>query len=561
MARSGDFLHGRVPHAAQREKFLLSRPAVIDVRKRCIMSESFVLKGNIWTGDSGKPYVEALRVSGGKVLQTGSVSEIVPSAGEKVYDYGRCLVTPGFTDAHLHFGAYARAGIYPDCGSAESLEDLLDFLRGQVKDAGAGRWVRCINFIELNWKHPAVPTRLQLDRIAPDTPLVVSHYGAHMHIANTAAFKSAGLWDSSDPEIERGSDGLPTGKLFDSGADAMIRAIQAQHETDAALTAFFEKALHKLTSLGLTALHACDAPTYALGERPDLMQNLDAGGRMPMHVFFYHDRLPDFKVRSQRNFKSGHLAYAGLKVFADGSLGARTAALSRPYSDEPGESGHLIHTDEQMISLFRAAQMRGIQVQTHAIGDAACKQVVRCVEAVQKELGRPEAPYRLNHAIVLGEGMPERIARAGIVVDLQPIQIWDDRNMAPLRLGPRLFRMAYQLRRLADAGILLTGSSDAPCDDPNPWYGIGVAATHLGLDGSVPEGHDTAQKLTLDEALRLYTVNPWKAMAFDGPAAGTLVPGAPADIAVADRDVFKAAPAEICQVKNQATFFEGEKVF
>ncbi len=525
------------------------------------MSKSLVVMGNIWTGDPKNPHAEALRVVGDRIVQVGEKSDVVPAKGEEIYDFGDCLVTPGFTDSHIHFGAYARAGMYPDCGNANSLEELLDFLGGQVQGAAPDRWIRCINFIELNWKRPAVPSRLQLDRIALETPLLVSHYGAHFHIANTKAFELSGLWDSHDSEIERGADGLPTGRLFDSGADAMIKIIEAQYETNEALMSFSERALKKLSSMGIVALHACDAPSYALGERPDILQDLDEMGKLPMHVLLYHDELPNFAIRSGAGLNGGHIAYAGLKLFADGSLGARTAALNEPYSDKSDEYGRLLYPDEKLMEKLRAAQKRRIQVQIHAIGDAANEQVVGCVEAVQRELGRPAFPFRLNHAIVLPEGMPERIARAGIVVDLQPIQMWDDRNMAPSRLGERLYHRTYQLRRLADTGVLLTGSSDAPCDDPNPWYGIGIAATHRGLDGLMLEGQDASQKLTIDEALALYTMNPWKALGVKDGTAGILVPGARADIAVADRNVFELAPGDICKVKNQATFFEGRRVF
>lgn len=525
------------------------------------MSKSLVVMGNIWTGDPKNPHAEALRVVGDRIVQVGEKSDVVPAKGEEIYDFGDCLVTPGFTDSHIHFGAYARAGMYPDCGNANSLEELLDFLGGQVQGAAPDRWIRCINFIELNWEHPAVPSRLQLDRIAPETPLLVSHYGAHFHIANTKAFELSSLWDSHDPEIERGADGLPTGRLFDSGADAMIKIIEAQYETNEALMSFSERALKKLSSMGIVALHACDAPSYALGERPDILQDLDEMGKLSMHVLLYHDELPNFAIRSGAGLNGGHIAYAGLKLFADGSLGARTAALNEPYSDKSDEYGRLLYPDEKLMEKLRAAQKRRIQVQIHAIGDAANEQVVGCVEAVQRELGRPAFPFRLNHAIVLPEGMPERIARAGIVVDLQPIQMWDDRNMAPSRLGERLYHRTYQLRKLADAGVLLTGSSDAPCDDPNPWYGIGIAATHRGLDGLMLEGQDASQKLTIDEALALYTMNPWKALGVKDGKAGILVPGARADIAVADRNVFELAPGDICKVKNQATFFEGRRVF
>ena len=175
------------------------------------MSKSCVVTGTIWTGDPRNPRAEALRVVDDRIVQVGARSFVAPAKDEDVWDFGSCLVTPGFTDSHIHFGAYARAGMYPDCGTANSLEELLEFLRAQVKDAAPGQWIRCVNFIELNWKRPAVPSRLQLDGVAPETPLLVSHYGAHFHVANTKAFELSGLWDSHDPEIERGADGLPTG--------------------------------------------------------------------------------------------------------------------------------------------------------------------------------------------------------------------------------------------------------------------------------------------------------------------------------------------------------------
>ncbi len=522
---------------------------------------SFVLRGNIWTGDEKRPRARALRVENGKIVGVGAREEIVPRSGDEIYDFGDCTVTPGFTDSHLHFGAYARTWMYPDCSGAKSLEDLLDFLRDQVKKNESGAWLRVVNFVELNWEHPAVPTRLDLDAVAPDTPLLLSHYGGHFHVANTKAFERSGLWNVNSPEIERGADGLPAGRLIDSGADAMIKLIEASCETVEQLTKYSAAAIEKLSSMGITALHTSDAPSYALGDRPDILQDLDEAGRLPAHVFIYHDKLPNTLIRSRICLNGGHIAYAGLKLFADGSLGARTAALIEPYSDDAAERGRLLFSDGELMKNFREAQSRRIGVQIHAIGDAANEQVVRCIEKVQSELGSPEIPYRLNHAIVLTEDLPERIARAGIVVDLQPIQMWDDRNMAPARLASRLHDRAYQLRALADAGIVLTGSSDAPCDDPNPWWGIGLAATHRGLDGSLLKGQNEAQKLTLDEALTIYTANPWKSLGIDPRKAGILCPGAAADCAVADCDVFALAPEKICAVKNQATFFEGRKVF
>ena len=518
---------------------------------------SYIVKGKIWTGDDAQPYTDWFRVRGGVITERGDAASFAPACGEEVLDYGENLVLPGFTDAHIHFTAFAKRKIYRDLSDVKSLEEMLDAVREECAKAGKGGWVRCINYNETYWENPQLPDIAALDEIAPDNPVILSRYCGHNHIANSEGFRRAGIYDAQSVNIVRGADGELTGLLTEGGAGPIIEAVAAEYETPEKLRELIHAACLELAASGITAVHANDAPSYALGEDLAAMQDLDAQGRLPLRVLCYHDRLPNYTIKS--GFGNDKISFAGLKLFTDGCLGGHTAALCEPYSDSPDTCGLINWTDEELYSLLAEAHRREIQVQIHAIGDKAVEQVVTAIEKVTAEYGRPELPFRIIHCIVCPKDLVGRIAASGSVVDLQPIQVHTDRAMAPLRLGKRMDH-SYSFKTLHDVGILLTGSSDAPMEVPDPWFSIWCAVCRTNIDGTPLEGYNPDEKLDVDSALKMYTVNPWIAVG-KADRFGKIAQGYSADFTVTDSDPTTMPPENLRSVKNAATFVGGECVF
>ena len=519
---------------------------------------SFIVKGCIWTGDKERPKADYFRVNDGIISEVGDSAALVAHDGEKVYDFTSNLVTPGFTDAHIHLTAYAKLKLYRDLSSVSSIEELLAAVREEAAKTKKGDWVRCVNFNEENWAVKVSPNIAMLDEATPNNPVILSRYCGHKHIVNTAGFKKSGLYDSTDVNVVRDAEGKLTGVITEGGAGCIISSVAGEYETPQKIKELLANACRKLSSLGITAVHANDAPTYALGEELAAMQDLDDEGILPVRIHCYHDSMPHYRFRS--GFGNDKISFAGLKIFADGCLGSHTAALFEPYSDSPETSGQLNHSDEEMYQILQTAKDRGIQVQIHAIGDKALDQVLTAIEKVIAVSGAPPLPFRINHAIVCPQNIIDRIAKTGSIVDLQPIQAHTDREMAPARLGPKRMENLYPCKSLYEAGVFLTGSSDAPIEDPNPWLSIWSSVTRGNFDGSPLTWYNMNEKLSLFSALEMYTVNAWKAIGCT-KGFGVIKAGCRADFAVADGNPFDIPEGELYKVKNKATFLDGVLVW
>lgn len=525
------------------------------------ISTNILVKGKIWTGQANNPYAEAFLVSGGCFLCVGDYS-YVKSLSElskcDFFDEGDDLVIPGMSDAHIHLTAQAKQDIYVNLADSLSIEDAMDRLRSQALDLPAGTWVRGINYNEENWREVIRPTRELLDRLGPNRPLLVSRYCGHVHVANTEALQRSGLWHSEDINVVRDDRGLPSGVLNEGAAGAILTEIVAMYETPDRVESMLAKTCAKLSSLGITAAHVCDVPSYALEENLTAYQALEEAGRLPLRIICFHDALPNYSFRS--GFGSPLVRFGGLKLFCDGSIGGRTAALSAPYSDDPSTAGQLNHSDEGLCEQVRRAHRRGIQVQIHVIGDRAIDQALRVLSQVTAEEGKPTRPYRLNHMTYCPQHLIEKARDLGVVIDAQPAQPFRNRHMAPARLGAERIPFAYAYRRFLDAGILLTGSSDGPIEDINPWTGIWAAVNRTDELGFPMRYSPPDDRLSLDEALRMYTTNPWEALGC-GAKWGKIVSGARADFTVLKGDPFKIPVEELKDVRHRRTFLDGRCVW
>ena len=520
--------------------------------------KDLLIRARIWTGDPGRPRAEAAVVSGGRFVFVGDFAQaraMYPDA--EVADWGENMMMPGMSDGHLHLTAFARQNLYVNLLYVRSLEETAVLLREKAAEVGSGAWIRAINYNEMAWPDTTPPSMEWLDSLGLDNPVILSRYCGHRHVANSRSMRESGLVDSSDPYVLRDASGKVTGVMTEGGAAPIIEIVAREYETPAKLTAVMEKATTIMASRGITCGHACDAPTYALGEELFTWQDLYEAGRLPVRVICYHDRLPGFTFRS--GLGNDQIMYGGLKIFMDGTLGGHTCSMREPFDDMPETCGVPNHDDEELFATLLEAQKRGIQVQIHMIGDAAIEQAARAVERVVAELGQPRLPYRFVHVIVCPADLRERLKKLGVVLDVQPCQCYTDRVMAPLRLGAKRALDAYPFRALWDTGLIVAGSTDAPMEEENMWIGIWNAVTRADDDGS-PLKYDPSPTLTLDEALTAYTVNPWRALG-KGDEFGMIREGYHADFTVIDGDPFKMPAMELKDTKHLATYLEGRLVW
>ena len=517
--------------------------------------------GHVWTGDEKNASAEAFLVENGAFTAVGSNKHVESmAAGKSVerIDASGSLVIPGITDSHAHLTAYCKESLYLNLSDVTSIDIMLDRIKSYVEAHPEHHWVRATNYNEAMWEAPVIPTMEMIDAAGGGKAVLVSRYCGHVHVAGRKAIVEGGLWDSADENVIRGADGEPNGILNEGAAAPIIQKITEEHETPRIIRALALEGCKRLASMGITAVHACDVPSYGIGEDLAAMLDLRDDGTLPLRVIMYHDTLPNLGIRS--GFGDRFVSYAGLKVFVDGNLGGFTSAMREDFSDRPGCRGQFNHTDEELFEILHEATLRDIQVLMHMIGDAAADQAIRACQRVLRDVGKPRFPFRFNHLIVCAHDQIAPMKELGVVLDVQPIQAFTDRSMAPSRLGRERMNSAFSFRRLYDTGLIMAGSSDCPIESPNPWLGIWAAVCRTDNDGSPLKDAKPDEVLTLDEALAIYTRNPYRAIC-RGDKVGEIREGAMADFAILEGNPFSEDKQSLKDTKVRATYLEGRKTF
>jgi predicted amidohydrolase YtcJ len=507
-----------------------------------------VTGGKIWTGVKGAPFAEALLVRGSKIAAIGTKEEVAGRAKMEntvTLELGGNLVLPGLTDSHIHLGAFAKQKNAVDLFGLKSKREFLDKIREKALQSGPGDWIYGCRFNETTWDVPAVPNRADLDSLDIPNPVLVMRICAHVNVANTKAMVLAGL----DTE---GS--LSSGILNEEAAFPILEVKEKAERDPERQEELIRKACSDLAECGITSAHICGAAYYGMEEDLSFYQSLHSKQTLPVRVISYHDEIPNLKIKS--GFGDDWVAYGGYKTFLDGSLGGRTAALTKDYSDAPGVKGVLNHKNEELLSSLEEVTLRGIQSQIHAIGDAALDQALEAIGKVQEKFGKPELPFRVNHAIVCRPDQLEKIRTLGIAIDIQPVQAFSDRHMAPTRLGAERIATCYVYRDMADAGVPMLSSSDSPVEDINPWEGIWAGVTRRDGDEYLCCFAGREQRLTLQEMLETYIVIPQEVTG-RGSRLGKLAEGYLADFTILDCDPFGIPAEDLKKVRSTHTVAGG----
>ncbi len=500
----------------------------------------------------------------GKVLATGDAAALraqYPEA-KRIDGHGKTLL-PGLIDAHGHVFRLGFKTTEISLSGTRDLQQAQGIIRTYGDKNPQRQWLLGYGWNQVNWKLGRFPTAAELDAAVADRPVRLIRVDGHAAWLNTKAMQAAGITrDTKDPaggRIERDASGNPTGVLVDKAMALVNNVIPPYSDDDrrAALAA----ALAHMNALGLTG--AGDAGVTAQEDR--IYREFADQGKLTTRIYgMIRDTGDDFKALSAKGPLSGYggdrYYLRAVKLYGDGALGSRGAALMAPYSDDHVHSGLLFMSDAAMQASVKMAIKAGYQVNVHAIGDATNHQVLDAIEAAYKEVGGRELRNRIEHAQVISLPDIPRFKQLDLIASMQPTHATSDMNMAEDRIGKERIKGAYAWQTLLRQGTVIAGGSDFPVESANPFYGLHAAVTRTDHEGRPIKGWHPEEAMTLAQAFRAFTLDAAYAE-HQEKTLGSLEPGKWADFILVDQDLFKVAPAEIWKTRVLQTWVAGERVY
>ncbi|HVN16207.1 MAG TPA: amidohydrolase [Anaerolineales bacterium] len=521
-----------------------------------------LFNARIYTQDPSRPMASALLIDRERIVAVGEKDELLSLYAGKIEqeDLHGFTVLPGLTDAHLHLQYYSLGLQKIDC-ETPTLDECIQRVSKRVKAAKPGEWILGHGWNQNSWSD--WPTAAALDAVTADHPAYLTAKSLHAGWANSAALQLAGINsntpDPKDGKIQRDSSGCPTGVLLESAMALVENAIPKS--TMEQIADAMENAQSVLWRMGLTGVHDFDRRESFMA-----LQQLRAQGRLKLRV---NKNIPveSLEHAAELGLRSGFgdvwLWIGSVKVFMDGALGPRTAAMFRPYLNEPENRGILNMDAEELFEYGRRAANVGLGMTVHAIGDRANHEVLNAYEhlrSYESEHGLPHLRHRIEHVQVLHPDDVPRLAKLNVIASMQPIHATSDMLAANRYWGDRS-SLAYAWRAQLKQGAHLAFGSDAPVESPNPFWGLHAAITRRRADGSPgPEGWYPEQKLTLAEALDAYSIGAAYAANAE-TRLGRLAPGFLADLIVLERDPFACDPDDLLSMQSAATMVGGEWVW
>jgi predicted amidohydrolase YtcJ len=531
-----------------------------------------VLKnGNVYTVNSNRSKAEAIAVKADRIVFVGSNVEAQRYVGSstRVVDLMGKTVVPGMTDAHQHLSGVGFREMTLNLEGVTSLEDFLDKVKARVDQAKPGEWVTGRGWIETFWKPPVFPTRADLDKVAPNNPVLLTRADGHASVVNSAALKIAKIDQTTkNPfggEISKDKEtGEPNGMLLDVAQGLVRRHIPATTPTEAERA--IELGVKRDIELGWTQIQDAGGGYQEI----ELYKKLYGQGKIKLRIYkAVHGPGPS----SARLLAEGptigefdnRFNLRTIKVVSDGALGSRGAALLAPYSDAPDTSGFLTVKQEELGPMLQAALKQGIQVETHAIGDRANRftldeyeRAFKFVPPEQRKIAEPR--WRIEHAQIVDAADIPRFAKLGVIASMQPSHAIGDLHFAPSRVGIPRLAGAYVWQSFIKSGVAVAGGSDAPVERGEPMIEFYAAVARKDQKGFSGEGWHPEEAATREQALKMFTIWPAYA-AFEEKIRGSIEIGKLADFTILSADIMKIPEMEILKTRNMMTVINGEIVF
>jgi predicted amidohydrolase YtcJ len=543
---------------------------LVPASARAPRADTVFVNGNVYTGAAARPRAEAVAVRDGRIAFVGSSEDARRFAGPSaaVVDLGGATVLPGLTDSHCHLAGIGFREMTLNLEGSASLEDFLVRVKKRVAETPPGAWVTGRGWIETFWTPQAFPTRQDLDRVAPDNPVYLVRADGHGVVVNSRALALAKIDKTTKSPfggeiMHDAATGEPNGMILDNAQDLVEKLIPPPTEAD-------EERAVAIGAEREASLGWCEIQN-AGGETADATRiaKLCRDGKVRLRVYnaVYGPGPAADKLLKDGPTLGGvrdMFTMRTIKVVLDGALGSKGAALLAPYSDY-ASSGFLKYTDEELAPMLRDALRRGIQVETHAIGDRANRTILDdyerafgAVAAADRKVRDPR--WRVEHAQILDPADLPRFAKLGVIASMQPSHAIGDLYFAPSRLGLARLAGAYAWRSLIASGAIVAGGSDAPVERGEPMIEFYAAVARKDLKGRSGEGWHPEQAVTRDQALKMFTL--WPAIAaFEEDVKGTIEVGKYADLTVLSADIMTVPEPEILTTHCVMTVVGGEVVY
>ncbi len=537
----------------------------------CLAAEPLLLiNGTVYTADPRAPRAEAVLAVDGRIAYVGSNAEARNRAPRdtRILDLKGLTILPGLTDSHAHLAGIGERELSFQLDGTASLVDLKQRLREQHHKVPPGEWIVGRGWIESRWTPAQFPGRSDLDEIVGDRPVLLERADGHAIVVSSRALSLAGI-DRNTPDpaggkILKDSKGEPTGMLIDGAMDAVTRLVPAPTEEE--LLKQLETGAQRSVRVGWTQLQIA-GNSFA---EVDRLCRLYAQGRIKLRLY---DAIQGPGADADRLLAQGpslnrcgdRLTVRGIKLYIDGALGSRGARLLAPYADAPDSTGLFLNEPDSLRTILTAALKRGVQIETHAIGDRGNRtmldlyeQAFAAVPPGKRAVAEPR--WRIEHAQVLTPADIPRFAKLGVIASMQPSHAISDLYFAPSRLGPERVGQAYAWRALLDAGATVVAGSDAPVENGDPIEEFYAAVVRRSRDGFADANWHRELRVTRAEALAMLTSAPAFA-AFQEKERGSIEVGKQADFTILSADLMNIPEEKILDTRVVMTIIAGEVVY
>ena len=530
--------------------------------------------GKIYTMEKEGDAAEAIGMRDGKIVFVGSDADAARRPWGARFDLGGATVIPGMADSHMHMYAYCQNQTFVNLEHAKSIDDVCRLMAEKASQVPAGTWLKGVNFDQNKFREKRMPDRWDLDRISTAHPILIRRCCLHAVVVNSKALEVAGIdRDYRAPDsgiVEKDKDGEPNGILREQATKIFDDIIPDPLSDETIKDEIFQRVLQDMHEKGITTIHTYAAKIWNYAEDIGYYRRLAEEDRLGVRITVCLDELfePEQLTEAERQDPDRIVQQGAYKLFTDGSLGARSAALFQPYADEPDNCGFMTCSQEALNEKILTAYRMGLQSAIHAIGDRALDGTLTAIENAVETLRREGAseddlarrlPFRIIHAQIVNPSLIERMKRLPVVLDIQPIFLATDWEWIEDRLGKERMAGAYAWNTLRREGFILTGGSDCPVESFAPMPGIYAAAARKSMDGRPEGGCQPEERLSRFDAIALYTRNPHFATG-QQDVLGLLKEGYFADLAVLDRDIFTVSEDELLQTEVTHTFVAGKLV-
>jgi len=515
-----------------------------------------VTHAKIYTVDKDFSKAESFAVKDGKFVAIGTNDEILSNyTAAKMLDMNGKFIYPGFIDAHSHFAGYCLTLLQAGLRGTQSFEEILDIITRHDNKYDA-KWVLGRSWDQNNWEVKDFPVNDKLNELFPDKPVYLRRVDGHAAIANAKALEMAGI--TAETQVDGGKvlvkNGKPTGVLIDNAMSLVSRLIPDvdKNQTIKAIA----QGEQNCFAVGLTSV--CDAGLYK--KQVLLIDSLQKAGDMKLRVYAMLEPTDENIKHFVKNgrYKTDYLNVRSIKLYADGALGSRGAALIEPYTDDPGNYGLIVEPFEFYHTMCKLAYENNYQICTHAIGDSANRLMLNIYAQYLK--GKNDHRWRIEHAQIIHPDDLHKFSKYSIVPSIQSTHCTSDMYWADERLGEERIQNAYIYKQLLEQNGWLPNGTDFPVEKIDPLLTFYASVARKDLEGYPEKGFQPEETLTREETLQSMTI--WAAKAaFEENEKGSIEPGKMADFVVLEKDIMKIPESDIPKANVQYTFINGEMVY